>query len=108
MDYVSLICCVLCCLCNVMLLFSINSKNKKQRIAALLVKIKKGLIGMKKETMLPLLGKKIVVRDLFGNVEMGKLENVDDDALTIVNTTRKSALEKIIALEYISSVEVEK
>ncbi len=108
MDYVSLICCVLCCLCNVMFLFSINSQNKKQRLAALLVKIKKGLVGMKKETILPLLGKKIVVRDLFGNVEIGKLENVDDDALTIVREMRKSSVEKIVALEYISSVEVEK
>ncbi len=77
-------------------------------MVALLVKIKKGLVGMKKETILPLLGKKIVVRDLFGNVEIGKLENVGDDALTIVREMRKSSVEKIIALDYVSSVEVER
>ncbi len=107
MAYVSLICCALCCLCNVLLLVQIYANNKKQRKVAAFIKIKKGLIGMKKETILPLLGKEITVRDLFGNVEVGRLENVDDNALTLVCDKRKT-VEKIVALEYVSTVEVEK
>ncbi len=63
---------------------------------------------MKKETVLPLVGKEIQVRDVFDNWEMGRLESVDDDSLTLVSSKRKSEVRKIVALEYVATIEVEK
>ncbi len=100
------ICCAFCCFCGTLLLVKNIRVSKKQ--AATLIKIRKGFSGMKKETVLPLVGKEIQVRDVFDNWEMGRLESVDDDSLTLVSAKRKGEVRKIVALEYVATIEVEK
>ncbi len=61
---------------------------------------------MKREIFVPLVGKSVVVRDLFGNITYGTLESVDDETLMLLVNAKKDTKE-IVSLQYISSVVIE-
>ncbi len=60
---------------------------------------------MKRETLFPFVGKSVIVRDLFGNVSYGTIENVDDETLRLI--VNKRGTREIMSLEYIVSVVIE-
>ncbi len=61
---------------------------------------------MKREIFVPLVGKSVVARDLFGNITYGTLESVDDETLTLLVNAKKGTKE-IVSLQYIASVVIE-
>ncbi len=61
---------------------------------------------MKKEALLPIIGKPVIVRDVFGNISYGTLESVDDETMMLLVNAKKGTKE-IVSLQYISSVVIE-
>ena len=83
-----------------------KSKNDSRRKIVIKTLLDKERKTVKKEAFIPYVGEEIAVKDLFGDVTVGKLDSVDDQTLILSAGSGKKARKTVVATEYVSSFEV--
>lgn len=78
----------------------------KRRKTETFLKLQKGYEIMKMAALQPYIGNEIVVKDLFGAVSRGTLDNVSDESTVLICKKGKKNVQTVVATEYIASFEV--